>query len=721
MNHWYEKPLRVFDLALEDPYGQCLDRWTAAEVIGVCKQINANVLDMMIVNEWGQAYFNAEHLPVHPDMTGSDRLAEVLEEATKNHIRVLGMWGPTPNPIVYERHPDWAKRKADGDVEGWGYPHLDPCIYVCHNSPYGDIVLETLEELFAGYPIDGVAFDYFVQQPCYCQFCRDKVAGECGIDITTPDKLSNEELGKLKIWSARDGNDFLDRAVAVAHKHGRIIVGSPEITGGACDVIFAEPHTGGMITIRDKGFEIRQTTAAARVAGKPTVICSPYAHLYYVGLSKPPPHMRQEFREIVISDASPWPVIWDWELIRDKRGLAALGQVFKEVKDHEEYLVERTSIRHAALLVSTRTTSILDDEAYRHVDPAKGWYDALTRAHIPVDVILDEELNPDCLSTYRVLILANALYLDDRQVEAIKTFVSNGGGLVAGHKTSLYDGDGHFRREFALKDVFGCEYLAVMDDAWTYIGFPEQHEIAESFDADFLVMHGEMKSLEAHLDPNISELKLKGISRDVRCQLKVRQGNGAQVVATIFDSAKPLGSYFMKDLAPAMPGSDTGYPAIITNTYGNGRVVYFAGQVDRIFYRIGHPDHERLMLNSLSFAGGTPVVTVDAPTTVEATYYQQPNLKRIVIHFLNHTYDQLFPTPTTGDYGRFSRDVFRPVGDIIPVNDIRVAVKLSVGAVAKRIFSAMSDEDLPRQSNDAGIGFSISRLGEYEVVVVEYD
>lgn len=48
MKRWYEKPLRVFDLALEDPYGQWIDRWTAQDLLNIVVEANANVLDMMI-------------------------------------------------------------------------------------------------------------------------------------------------------------------------------------------------------------------------------------------------------------------------------------------------------------------------------------------------------------------------------------------------------------------------------------------------------------------------------------------------------------------------------------------------------------------------------------------------------------------------------------------------------------------------------------------------
>ena len=719
MKRWYEKPIRVFDLALEDPYGQWLDRWTAQDLMSMVKETNANVLDMMIVNEWGQAYFKAKQLPLHPQLNGEDRLAQVLEEAKGFDIRVLGMWGPTPNPIVYEHHPDWAKRSQDGQISGWGYSHLDPCVHVCHNSPYGDIVLDTLDELFGGFTIDGVTFDYFIGEPCYCDFCRDKFLKECGLDAKEWEVWTEQEARRFSEWADRDGDDFVQRAREVANRHNRIIVSFRK----SGDVVFTEPHTGGMITVKDKGFMIRQTVAQARVEGKPTVVCTPYSHLYYVGMPKPPQHMRQEFREIVVSGASPWPVIWDWEIVKDKRGLAGLATVFGEVKDHEDYLTDTESLKHAALLVSEQTNTLFGDEAYRHMDPVKGWYDALTRAHIPVDVILDEEVAPERLAEYRVLILANAASLSDGQVQAVTDYVSAGGGLIASHQTSLYDHEMQNRRGFALKAAIGCEFQAITDAPWTYIGFPEEHPICEGFDRDFLLLHGEMNSLDGHLNPvqrNKSELALSGITLDARHQIKVSPSEGSQVVGSIFDSAKPLGSYFIKDLAPAMPGKNTGYPAIIVNTYGAGKVVYFAGQVDRLFYRIGHPDYERLLLNGLRFAGGTPVLTVDAPTTIEATFFQQPKQNRVIIHLLNHTYDQLFPTPTTGGYGRFSGDVVRPIGDIVPVSDIQISSRVRNGAKTGRVYSITTDEELPYSLQGDVMRFSVPRLEEYGALVIDY-
>ncbi len=679
MSKWYEKPLRVFDLALEDPCGQTLDQWTAEDILEICCEINANVLSVAIANSWGQAYFKTPQLPVNPRMAGFNRLAEIIDEAHKLGIRTTGRWGPSRNTGICEKHPDWTKCTADNASDRGD---------ACHNSPYGDIVIDTLKHLCDTYAIDGIVFDNFVPHLCYCRFCRDKIAAECNIDIGAPVELVETEQATLTFWAHADAESFLQRAREVCSKHDRVFFGAPAFSSRALDVIFTESDTVGGITVRDSGFEIRKVTARARVDKRPTVVSSPYGQLRYVGLPKPPAHMRQEFREIVISDASPSAVARDWELLHDRRGLAALGTVFGEIKAQEEYLIDRSSLKHVALLLSARATAILGDEACRHVDAAKGWYDVLSHAHVPVDLILDEELTAECLAQYQVLVLGNSPFLEDDQVEAIRTYVNSGGGLIAGHRTSQYDGSGLSRHSFALGDVFGCELQDVMDEAWTYIGFPSEHPLSDGFGIDTPVMHGEIED---------------GVTPGVREQMKVRP-RGGNVVATIHDSVAPVDNGLPRGRTPAMPGLDTGYPAAVVNDFGAGKSVYFAGQVDRLFHRTGYSVYKRLLLNCIALAAGPPIIRINAPTTVEATFYEQAGTNRTVIHLLNHSYDQTFHA-----------GVFRPVGDIIPIHDIRVSLHLPDGIRTKKAYSLVAEETY--QVEDGA--FVIRELAEYEVVVLE--
>lgn len=79
----------------------------------------------------------------------------------------------------------------------------------------------------------------------------------------------------------------------------------------------------------------------------------------------------------------------------------------------------------------------------------------LIQCKIPFDIIFDDNLKD--LSKYSVLILANQECLGDDQLELIRGFVRQGGGLVATENTSLYDEWRRNRQGFGLKDLFGLE------------------------------------------------------------------------------------------------------------------------------------------------------------------------------------------------------------------------------------------------------------------------
>ncbi len=79
----------------------------------------------------------------------------------------------------------------------------------------------------------------------------------------------------------------------------------------------------------------------------------------------------------------------------------------------------------------------------------------LIQAKIPFDIIFDDNLKD--LSKYSVLVLANQECLSDDQLNLIRSFVKQGGGLVATEFSSLYNEWRRRREGFGLKDLFNTE------------------------------------------------------------------------------------------------------------------------------------------------------------------------------------------------------------------------------------------------------------------------
>ena len=192
--------------------------------------------------------------------------------------------------------------------------------------------------------------------------------------------------------------------------------------------------------------------------------------------------------------------------------------------------------------------------------------------------------------------------------------------------------------------------------------------------------------------------------------LKIEAHDGAQVIASAQGTRKPRGSYFQKDIVPAIPGEDTGYPSVVVNEFGKGTSVYFGGQPDQLFNRQGHPDYEQLLVNAVTWVSPQPQVWVEAPNTVEATYWRLDS-GGYLVHILNHTYDAIFPAPASAAKVPASREVFRAVTQVISVRDVRIRLSAKPSSVTLLVGDSRLAVD------DALV--TLDELGEYAVVKIE--
>ena len=85
---------------------------------------------------------------------------------------------------------------------------------------------------------------------------------------------------------------------------------------------------------------------------------------------------------------------------------------------------------------------------------SSGAFAACLDQHLQVTSLLQDDLaRPELLQRYAVLYLADICYLSDRQLENVRRFVADGGGLVMTYATSLYGADGSRLPDFALGDL----------------------------------------------------------------------------------------------------------------------------------------------------------------------------------------------------------------------------------------------------------------------------
>ena len=67
-------------------------------------------------------------------------------------------------------------------------------------------------------------------------------------------------------------------------------------------------------------------------------------------------------------------------------------------------------------------------------------------------------------SHLKLLLLPNAALMSDAQIDIVRAYVAQGGGLIASYETSLFDEQGRRRADFGLADVFGVSSTGLRKD-----------------------------------------------------------------------------------------------------------------------------------------------------------------------------------------------------------------------------------------------------------------
>ena len=586
-----------------------------------------------------------------------DNDAKLLRDAVEAaHNRgakfVLGL-PPFPSVALMTAHPDW-RVKTDPAVDVTKIVAKEDNLGTrlgCNNGPWGDYFIDLCAELLRDYRLDGYSFDgnYHVAL-CHCPACGEKYRRDAGRDLPAKADLDDVAYRQYLVWrgekledhfrklqtalKAADPNAVLINWSTNAGRYGHFLF-SPRAMPTRLNLLFDMPMQEWWLDETNVGSSVAPAFGAAYLravsGGRPNA-SEPYL------MSRGNPYGNESFPKheqsvrfmLALTNGSMPASILSWA--GHEKGSAP---AFGEVEKRHRWLVRTTPLPWAAMLASeqTRQFHAYKDIAERFLPHAFGVFRAAAEEHLPLDLINDWDLDPapaarEALAKYRVLVLPNAAALSDAQAVAVRTFVREGGGLVATCETSLFDDIGRPRRDFALADVFGVGYR----------GHPADRKDKPALDANFAVVADETywkeRSGVGRLTWTdhalVKDEKLAGLvpRRDVIFR-------GPQVLVS--EPSDP--SSVAVRLAPegAAPGTPP-VPGVVVRNFGKGRVVYFAAGVDAALWSYAFPYQRRLMARAMELAAGSPPpVTVAAPMCVQSTFFRQSDDKgrRTIVHLFN--------------------------------------------------------------------------------------
>jgi hypothetical protein len=301
----------------------------------------------------------------------------------------------------------------------------------------------------------------------------------------------------------------------------------------------------------------------------------------------------------------------------------------------------------------------------------------LMENHIPHDFILDDLLSRERLQKYKVVFLPNVRCMSDREAELLKEYVRNGGNLVATYATSLYDADGKERKDYALTELFGVHYAGKKEntrrDNYQYI-VNKNHPIVLPDSAQ----------TELLFNAGYTALCKPAGNVDVICTW----------VPTI-QNQPPDKSWVEK--------FSTEFPTAVQNNYGKGKVIYFANQPDLLSYEVGQQDPRNLLLRSIRYLAGSaiPIETTAPPSVYIGLTESRLKPGQYILSFVNTTSGPV-----------------RPIRELVPVNNIRVKLRLDGKSVAShKVLRAQGDVKVTTKGQN--VELSISKLKDFCAIHVQ--
>jgi len=722
---------RVLQFNIEDRLGVYVPLIKGRDIVQLAKKLNANTVILFARDAWGRAYYRSKIAPLNTKLGKRDLIQEVIESAKKEGIKVIVMIGHTTNPILFSKHPEWAQRGLNGEVIVMNKdpPNLEKRIewpLMCPNSPFIDIVSKEVEEVLK-YDIDGILLDSFRYMPdiegaCFCNFCRERHEKDLGISMPTKADWNTLVYRKSFLWRYKINVEGLKRIKEkLKNMSSRVVLGYNSHPGGwrgranriiemarnYIDVVFAECSE---TDYQPPGFIAEMVRLSlAMSGGKPVWASRNSFHTCLTTTCTSPIAIRQGLREAFIAGGWPLYLVFSSAYVQDPRITKAINVVYKEIEKLEDYVIDARPIRYVGILFSNKSRDWGGRDTPEIItDCIRGFYYALLARHLPLSYIADSDLDSGKLEDYRVLVLANAQSLSKQAVGHLVDYVKKGGGLLATYKTSIMDEYGTQLDDLQLGGLLGIRYKGEINTPWSYIKIRKEHKVVEGFSKGQLILWGDF-------DRNFVDRRVpKDIANHAYVEPKEEEG----VIANVVLPLEEFGSEYENGRSPPVAGAETEAPAIVTNHLGEGRALYFSGQIGRIFWRTGLVDYLSMIYNAVLWLGGKPPISAKGPETFEMSAYELDD--SILVHLLNYTYNQRILTGSPSTHEKFvfcSTHSIHPAREIIPIHDIELRV---YGREVKNVRSLLRDDanyGIERRGEMTII--NIPKLQEYEVILIE--
>lgn len=647
---------------------------------------------------------------VSPWLDGRDLTGDIVAAAHQHGIAAVPMIDLAMLPAhAYAAHPEWACVKPDGSPA----MQADELYASCPMGGYvREYARDMVAELVERYDVDGMKFgggSYgFSRQPCHCDACTAAYRQATGSEVPQTRDWHSADFRRYVRWRTEQTAATVRHLVDLCHEQrpglpvmgNAVCFGDPHWTvGSSLDIEeLAAMQDAVQVEVQTRAWNAQPSGEAfwqylrwpaesanymTTVSDKPIWVVASYFYAWpWRRVAIPPAEQKAYLAQIAAHGGSPMvnlsggpPAVHE-----DPRGFVAMEQLYAYMHEHEELYEGDRSAAEIALVYDQDTLMYYgnDQAGARVVEELRGFEEALNRAHVPFDIASTRSLLQQDEVPYRALVLPNTATLSDDFVARLGSWQSRGLGVVASFETGMYDPDGGRARDDRVGDMLGVTDRREPVAAVGQHDMPYQAYMRRTA-PDGLPGCEELPSL----------LPLSGCFVPVKAAAET---SVALVRAAPFRLFPEGWSY---------PGEDEpGEPMMVIGggEGETGRTAYFAASIGRCFWQSRYPDLAELIRAAVAWVSrGVPPMRLDAPPTVHASLRAKGN--RLMVHCIN----------LTGGERLFDR--------VVPVHDMKVAVRLDDAAKGIGCRSMSSGESLPVTIDNGFAWVTVARLDDYDVLV----
>lgn len=701
---WFDKAMRWAQLAFveNDPGNYDPDFW-----LDYFRKIHA---DGVLLSAGGIVAFYPTEIPLHYKskwMGDTDPLGYLVKECRKMDMSVILRTDPhATRQDMYDAHPDYIAVTSDGKKRRhWANPDL---WVTCALGPYNfDFMTKVNHEIMERYQPEAIFSNRWQGHGiCFCEHCKTNFKAASGLDLlelapmvdSNPFFIGHNEPKEIKLhptfqkykhWQ-RDRLKELwflwDGEIRKVNAAARFIPnGFPDklLTGKHSDFFFADQQgRKGVIPPWSNAKGAKELRAGLGM--------KPLVGIFSVGVEEEfrwkdsvqnDAELRIWVAEGVANGMKPCFVKFGGNIV-DKRWMPAVAKMYQGYYENERYLRNTAPMARVGMVYSEQTDSRYGGKPWQEKsrDHSLGMYHALVEDHMPFDMVNEQLLDADRLKPYKLLVLPNIAALSDAQCSQLRSFVENGGSIVATFETSLYDEHGKRRNDFGLSNLFGVSY---------------DNGVEGPMRNSYLRINNDPVTKQFH--PVVKGLEDSYKIINTIYQVKVKPNAGFPGPVTLIPTYPDLP---MEDVFQRDADSDT--RQVYLREIGKGRIAYIPGDLDRSFWELMSTDHSLLLRNTLRWAlNEEPLVGIDSRGVVDVAVWRQKN--SMTVHLVNLTNPMMMKGP------------FR---ELFPV-DARVSIKVPENKMVKGVSLLLSGTKPKFESKGGRITLEVPGLEDHEIVALD--